>query len=178
MEASYTPRFHDNKRYDSQGGEVAAGVTFDRAPFVNGEIAALWQYRNYADPALANINGLGVRAQLNWMPTEFTRLSLGSDFKINESIAGASTAVRQWSADFGYEQLIHDDVTLFAGADVLIEDGANGDDITLGSDAGVRWYLNRSFGLSLAYENQFSFGGAKSNDYSDHRVIASILLRP
>ncbi len=184
IETTYAPRYHDHKRdaagvlRNSQGGEIAAGVAFDRSPFLNGELAALWQHRNFEDSSLSSINAFGMRGQIAWMPTDFTRLTLGSDVEISESVAGSSRAVRQWSADLGFETSIHDGFTLFADANGLIEDGVSGDEFTIGSDAGLRWMVNPYLGLSLAYENEFSFGGKASDDYSDHRMIASVLLSP
>jgi hypothetical protein len=173
IELGYAPRFHDNDALDSEGWDIAAGVAFDRTPFLTGEIAARWLKRSYDDSDIGTVDALGLSGQLAWTPTDLTRITVGAGLDIDDDAGGAS---RTWSAELRAEHEVNDYYSVFAGLDAEVDDGTSGTDYAIGSDLGMRWTFNRYMGVVLAYQNEFSFGGQPSDDFSDHRLIASLLL--
>jgi hypothetical protein len=171
---TYAPRLFDRNgsRRNSHGGSVAAGVVFDRAPFVSGSLAATYQVRDFDD---GTIGAFGVAGSMTWTPTDFTVITATSGVDINEN--GAASASRNWTAALGFSHSLSDDFSVFADASLDIEDGAGPADVTLTSDVGVRWQANPYLAWSLAYGTEFFVGGGAGDDYDDHRVTASVILR-
>ena len=176
-EVSYAPRFFDRSGSprNSHGGAVALGVEFDHAPFITGSLAATYQHRDFEDQDQDSIGAFGVAGSVAWTPTDFTTVTAQSAVDIEE--AGTASPARNWTAELGIEHLIKDDFSLFADANLEVEDGDGPVDVTLGSQIGVRWQLNPYLAWSLAYGNEFFIGGGSGDDYDEHRVIASVILR-
>jgi hypothetical protein len=163
-EVAYAPRIIKGAE-DTQGATVAAGVAFEREPFVTGELAGVYTFQKGEELTQA----FGVRGSATWTPTDFTAFTLSSDVEIEDE------GRKEWTAALDVNYLLTDDITLFAGgsgAVTSLEDQK--DRVTLRSNAGVSWALNANLAWSLRYENLFVFDDEKTDE---HRAIATVILR-
>ncbi len=164
VEGTYSPRIIKGER-DSQGGSLAAGITFEREPFVTGELAAVYTFQESEDLTQA----FGVRGSVSWTPTDFTAIGISSNVEIEEE------GRKQWTGAVDINHQLTDDISVFAGGGGTVTSIKNEKDtISLESNAGVAWTWNENLAWSLRYENLFVLGEDKT---SEHRAIAGVILR-
>lgn len=180
-EATYAPRFHDDRRdrnglkRNSQGVTLRAGFSFDDGAVWSGEVAAKYMVRNYADPALDTLQTAGLDGTITWRPSEIATIALSLGTELNESTLATSSGTRLWTARLAMTEALREnlDARFSLGAD--IEDGEDGTDYTFATGAGLEYKFNPMFSAAADYSGTFFRGSAAGDDWDDHRVIASLI---
>lgn len=182
VEAAYVPRFHDKSsdrngnRRNSQGLRVAAGVTFDDDIW-SGDVAATLELRRFEDDSLGSAALPGVVANVTWRPTDLTRFEFSSGASIGETIAANQSSTQNWNAAVTMTHALRDNVDLIAGSGLALERYAGNSDVTTTALLGANWTMNPFLVWGARYEGTWFNGEAAGSDYTDHRLLASIILR-
>ncbi len=72
---------------------------------------------------------------------------------------------------------LRENIELVAGLRTAIERTSDDTSLTTTGNLGVNWTLNPHVVLSAGYEGTFFNGATAASDYSDHRLLTSIILR-
>jgi hypothetical protein len=178
-EVAYEPRFYDDKRdrngiaRSSHGLRVTAGLTIADDPIWTGEVAANLLYRTYDDATLDDALAPGLSASVTWSPTDLTRFQFNADVSLNETITADESTSARWSAGYTVSHDLRENLTVSAGASVAKETGGS-DTLTLGTELGLSWALNRNVVFGVAYTGDYVYA---SPDRQEHSLIGSIILR-
>jgi hypothetical protein len=184
VEVGYSPRFHfsstdrNGENRDSHGLNARAGLVIDRGPIWSGEAAAVYSVRDYEDRALKTANVLGVDANLTWRPTELTEVTATASTSLDEVTEAGTSATQTWIFGVDAVQAIKENVDIFGGTEVTLEDTSAGTDVTVDTTMGVAWKLNPWATWSASYDATWFNGVGDDGDYREHRVTTGIELRP
>jgi hypothetical protein len=183
LEAAYEPRIHDRQqdrnglKRDSQGLRLSLGVTVNDDPVWTGDVAATLALRDYSDKSLDTVLAPGFAANLTWRPTDLTQFEFNAGASLSETVAADVSAQQNWSFGVTAAHALRDNVSLRAGASLLFERAGGETDVTSVGSVGVDWTLNPFVVLSAGYEGTFFTGAGAGDDYADHRLLTSIILR-
>ena len=114
----------------------------------------------------------GLSAAMTWRPTDLTRFEFNASISLEETIAAGESATTRWSAGYTVAHDLRENLTVSAGLSLTKESGGN-DTLTLGTDLGLTWAMNRNVVLGLNYIGEYQDG----NGGQDHSLIGSIILR-
>lgn len=183
VEVAYVPRIHDNRHdrnglaRDSQGVSASLGLRIDDDPVWTGEVAVGYLLRSYDDPALETVHAPGVLANLQWRPTELTKIDLSAMLGIEETASATESGTIGWSTGATVTQSVRDNLDLIAAASLGASKSNAGTDYTFGVRAGLEWKLNPFVSWMAFYEGSWYDSAAAASDYDEQRVIASIILK-
>ena len=182
LEAAFTPRFRDDKRdrngleRNSQGYAISAGFQFADDPVWSGEFAATYLFRHYEDASLGWESAPGLVANLQWRPTELTTVDLSASAALEETSIAGEAARSSWDFGATLTHALRDNLDIYGGGTLALEEADGGLDRTFGAKAGLIWRANPYFAWSLGYEGSW-FSGESSDDYDEHRLLAGIILQ-
>lgn len=182
-EVSYAPRFHDRQvdrnglRRDSHGLSAMLGLRIDDDPILTGEAGVTYLVRDYEDPALDTAHAAGLLANLQWRPTELTKVDLSSTLTLGETASILDSATKTWAAKGTVTQALRDNLDLIGGASFSSAQNASGTDKTYGANLGVAWKLNPFVAWSLMYEGTWFDSAAAGSDYDEHQLLAGLILQ-
>jgi hypothetical protein len=182
-EIAYEPRVHDNKldrngvARNSQGLRLSAGVTIADDPIWSGDIAANLELRDYTDDSLATALVPGLVADVTWQPTDLTRFEFNAGASLSETVAAGSSATKTWTAGVTATLALRENLDLSAGIRAELERSSGQSTLTTTGTLGMSWTLNPSLVLGASYEGTFVNGATSGDDYTDHRLLTSIILR-
>ncbi len=131
-EVSYAPRIHDKAadrnglRRDSKGYAGTLGLRIDDDPLWAGEVGLTYLVRDYEDPALATEQAPGLLANLQWRPTELTRVDLSATMDIAETASAGVGGRPTWTASARVTHAISDNVNLLTGLSFSTADSSAG----------------------------------------------------
>jgi hypothetical protein len=182
-EVAYEPRIFDKKqdrnglKRNSQGLRLSAGVSIDDDPIWSGDLAATLELRDYSDNSLNTVLSPGIAANLTWRPTDLTRFEFNAGASISDTVSAGISASKEWTIGYAMAHALRENVDLVSGLTAEFENEAGATDITLTSNVGIEWTLNPFVVLSAGYEGTFFRGAGAADDYTDHRLLTSIVLR-
>ena len=182
VESAYLPRIYDKKfdrfgfRRSSQGYSASAGVIIDNEPFLTGELAATYLFRDYDYAGLASNDAVGLTGNLTWSPTELTKMTLTAGTSLSDTVSATSSSNRVWTVRVDASQALRDNVDLLAGAGVEIEDGSAGNDVTYDTTLGISWKLGPSLAWTASYDATWLDAASSGRSYSEHRVSTGLTL--
>ena len=183
-ELRYAPRFHDQtkdrngQKRNSQGAGGSFGLSFNDSPYWSGELAAGYDYRRYADPALSAASVLGLNGTLIWQPTDLTTIVANSSFSLDESSQSGVSANPTWAAGVDITHAIRDNVSLIAGLSGSLTKTSADLEKSATAKAGIEWLANPNLAANLIFENTWTGASASTEASTDQKLIASIILRP
>jgi hypothetical protein len=183
VEAAYQPRFHDEAqdrngfRRDSDGYLLKAGAALDSSPIWSGELALLYEWRDYDDRRLETLDAVGVTGNVVWRPTEFTTLTYTAATSLDETVSAGSSGTRVYELGASAEHLLRDNVALLAGAGVEfdVRDGPN--DVEFDGTLGVVYRFNPWLAWTASYDFTWFDSGFPQSDYAEHRLTSGIEIR-
>lgn len=183
VEAAYQPRFHDESRdrngfnRDSDGYQIKAGAALDSSPIWSGELALLYEWRDYDDRRLEPIDAAGVAGNIVWRPMEFTTLTYTASTSLEETVSAGSSGTRVYALRADAEHLLRDNVALLAGAGVEfdVRDGPN--DVEFDGNLGVVYRFNPWLAWTASYDFIWFDSGSPQSDYIEHRLTSGIEIR-
>lgn len=185
VEAAYEPRIHFQKRdrngleRSSDGYRFAAGFAFEPSPLWSGELALAYRLRDYEDPDLDSLDVFGLNGRITWRPTELTTLDLSLGTGLNETSSADSSGARSYDARLGVTHDLRDNLTASASAGLTWEDyqGIDQTELTLRTNTGVLWRMNRWIAWTLDYDFIYNDSNQPGEDYYENRVTAGIEVR-
>ncbi|WP_119391928.1 outer membrane beta-barrel protein [Taklimakanibacter lacteus] len=185
VEVGYAPRIHFEDRdrnglnRNSDGYRIEAGVAFEPSPLWSGELGVDYMLRDYADPALSSIDIFGLTGRVAWRPSELTTVDLSLSTDLNETSSADSSGSRVYGARIGIAHDLRDHITLSGSAGVDYEDyqGSDETELTVRSNAGVLWRLNRWIAWTLDYDFIYNDSSLPESDDYENRLTAGIELR-
>ncbi|MEO1015991.1 MAG: outer membrane beta-barrel protein, partial [Pseudomonadota bacterium] len=187
-QGTYIDRNHDEPTIesplnrDSENFEVEAGVDFELASLIRGDIAVGYLRTEFDDPALSAITGVSADAIFEWFVTQLTTVTLNATRQVDASglveTAGRTTTVLGAQVD---HELLRNvllnarvEYTDFDFQDIDRQD----DRIQLG--AGALYKLNRrvQFTADYRYRDENSSGTDADIDFTEHLVMIGVRLFP
>ena len=185
VEAAYEPRIHFQKRdrngleRSSDGYRLAAGVAFEPSPLWSGELALAYRLRDYEDPDLDSLDVFGLNGRVTWQPTELTTLDLSLGTGLSETSSADSSGARSYDARIGISHDLRENLTANASAGLTYEDyqGIDQNELTLRTNTGILWRMNRWIAWTLDYDFIYNDSNQPGEDYYENRVTAGIEVR-
>jgi hypothetical protein len=183
VDAAYEPRLHDKKidrnglRRDSQGLRFATGLAVTDDPIWSGDVAATLELRDYSDDSLETVLAPGVAANLTWRPTDLTRFEFNANTSLAEAASAGVSATQNWTFGVKATHSLRENLELVSGLRGEFEKTNSDTDVTTIGNVGVNWTINPFVVLSAGYEGTFFNSATPGNDYQDHRLLTSIILR-
>lgn len=163
---------------DSDGYEVLGGVNFDITNLIRGEIGAGYLRQSFDDPALPNVNGFGVRANVEWFPTQLTTVNFSAARSAEDSVFAGSSGYLSTRFSAGVDHELLRNLILSAELGYVIEDykGIDREDERWSGTLAATYLMNRHVGVtgSYTYLEQNSSGTAIGRDYNANRVGISL----
>jgi hypothetical protein len=184
IEIAYNPRFHDDAldrsslRRNSHGGSITAGVVLDRGPIWVGEAGLTYSARSYDDAALDTNSAFGLNGNLTWRPTELTSILFNAATTLNESSSPTSSGSVTWSAGAAATHNLRENLDLTAGLNLSLNANELGNDLTTTGKLGVEWQVNPNLSWTAGYDVTWFNADNNAQDWTDHRIMTSIVLRP
>jgi hypothetical protein len=147
---------------------LRAGLTYESAPVLKGEIAAGWRREIRDDPLLPDLQGFIVDGTLTWSPTRLLNIdvAVSTSFSPTADPASAGSIVYDGTIDAAY-LLRHNVTTHFLSAVSAERFDSGGVNYTYSIGAGLDWKLNRSLIVIGRYAHEwtdFHTGGNRVGD--------------
>jgi hypothetical protein len=182
-EVAYEQRIFNQKRdrngvkRNSHGLRVAAGVSIDDDPIWTGDLAATLELRDYSDNSLNTVIAPGLSANVTWRPTDLTRFEFNAGVDITDTVDAGVAATQTWNIGYAMIHSLWENLDVRAGNRASFDRASGETDVTFTSSVGIDWTLNPQMVLSAGYEGTFFRGDGPTDDYDDHRLLTSIVLR-
>ncbi len=182
-EVAYVPRFHDKRRdrngvkRNSQGLRLTVGTTIADDPIWTGDIALTFDVRDYEDASLRTATSPGVVANLTWQPTDLTRFEFNSGASLSETIAAGESATKTWTAGVKGTHALRENLDVTAGLGFTLERAAGETSTRTTGTLGVNWEMNPYLVWGASYEGTWFNGELAGSDYTDHRLLTSVIIR-
>ncbi len=183
VEASYTPRFHDQtldrnlQKRDSRGLALSAGVTFDDGPIWTGEMALTYLRRSYSDAALDTANAVGLTANVSWRPTTLTTILATTGLSLDDVATQNVSASKNWTSTLDLTQSLRENVDLLVGTSVALQNISNTTDRTTTAKLGLDWKVNPNMTAGITYQGTWFTAGSGTGNYDEQRLMSSIILK-
>jgi hypothetical protein len=182
-EVAYIPRLHDKSRdrngikRDSHGVRLTAGAAIVDDPIWTGDIALTFDVRDYEDSSLRSAASPGVVASLIWQPTDLTRFEFNSGASLSETIAAGESATKNWTAGVTGTHALRENLDVTAGLGFAVEKALGETSTTTTGTLGVNWEMNPYLVWGASYEGTWFNGEVAGSDYTDHRLLARVIVR-
>jgi hypothetical protein len=182
VELATDHRFFDQSRNrfglksDSTGLRAAIGVNFNDSPIWEGSLAATWLWRDYDDGTLSDGTAIGVAGSVIWRPSDFASLTFTTGVGLDDTRDSTDPVSRNWNAALAAAYGVTDQLSFNADAKVELVDGAGPVDFTTDVGLGMEWQANTFVAFALRGENTWFEGGGPGDDYTEQRLIASLIL--
>jgi hypothetical protein len=184
VEGELTERLYDQRVDDSgiarssHGAAVRAGVAFDDAPVLKGEIALGARQEVFDDKALATLSALTIDGSLVWSPTALTAITTSIATLINPSTSPTSSGSIIYDASVDLAYAYRRNLTLDWTAGVRNEQfqGA-GRDWTYRLGAAATWRINRNLQLTSGYVHEWLDNSTAGRDYASDTLRVDLRLQ-
>ena len=166
---------------NSSGYDVAVGANFDLTRVIRGEVQVGYMSQGYRSSAFKDINGVSVRAAVDWFPTEITTVNLSASRTIEEAAIENASGYLATSGGLRVDHELLRNVLLSARGGYEYDEyrGIDRNDKRPSAGVSATYLLNRKIGLTVAYDylKLTSSGVDKVPNYSDNRVTGSLTLQ-
>ena len=184
-EAGYTPRFHKKTRdrngskRNSQGLVASTGFGFNLTPIWDGEIALVFEHRNFEDRQLGNLNAIGVNATLNWRPSQLTTATLVSTTSVDESTTAGVSGVRNYDLSLAISHRLRENLTGNLNFGFNYDDfvGSQSDDMNFTAQVGFTYSILRELEWVANYQFSYFKSGTPDGDYRENRFTTGVRFR-
>lgn len=168
---------------DRSGDElrVIAGAAFDVTPLIRTRLGAGYLTRSYDQQGLPSVSGLAFDAQVDYLFSELTTISLAARRDVRDAVVTGSTSYTssRASAEIDHELLRH--LILIARADLEKDDFAriDRDDTLFHVGAGATYTFNRYLVMTpmVDYSNRGSSGAQQGQRFNEIRASVSVAFR-
>jgi len=184
-EVGYSPRFHRQARdrngnnRDSQGVTTSAGLGFNLSSVWDGEIALVFEHRNFEDSELSNINAVGVNANVNWRPSQLTTVTFTSSAGVDESTRVGVSGARNYDLALNFSHRFRENFTGTFGLGFNYDDfvGSSDDDMYFTVQAGFAYAIMRELEWVANYQLVYFESGTLGGSYSENRISTGFRFR-
>lgn len=157
---------------DNDGYEIRAGARVDLTALMFGDVYVGYFSRDYDDPSLKTLDGVGAGLDLTWNATSLTTVKAGINRGISEttlsSASGNLTTALNASVD--HELLRNLILSGRLGVSRDEYEGTSREDDYLRAGVGGKYMLNRNFYLTLQYDYITRDSSNAGSDY-DRNVV-------
>ena len=180
---------------DSEGYTFDVGAEFDVTQLIRGEVGVGYFSRDYDDPAFEKAEGVGVRASLEWFPTELTTVSLTAERDAEESAFIAAGGFVSTEVVARVDRELRRNLLAYAFAGYGTQDypdqlsrstdGTPYDQEVerYGGGVGLEYFANRHVSVRGGYTYEAQdvgtdvFEGGFDTDYDAHQVLVTVSLK-
>lgn len=182
---SYVPRIHKKTRdrngirRDSQGITGSTGIGFNLSPIWDGEVALVYEYRNFKDNSLDSINAVGLNATINWRPTQLTTVSFVSATNLDESSTAGISGTRNYDLALNLSHRFRDNLTGTLSFGLNYDDfvGTGNDDLYYTVNTGFAYTIRREMQWIANYQFTHFKSGTPGDSYTENRISTGIRFR-
>jgi hypothetical protein len=114
---------------------------------------------------------------VTWRPTDLTRFEFNTGATVAETVVAGSSANRSWNGNLDMVHALRDNVDLTAGLGLSLDKTSTGTDWTTSTRIGVSWLVNPYLTWTAGYDGTYFNGAGSANNYQEHRVLSSIILK-
>jgi hypothetical protein len=182
-EVAYTPRFHDKRqdrngvKRNSHGLRLSVGASIADDPLWTGDVAMTFDMRDYEDSSLSTVASPGITANVTWRPTDLTRFEFNSGASLAETIASGQGATKSWTAGVVATHSLRENLDVTAGLNLSAEREGGDTSVGVTGTLGVNWEMNPYLVWGASYEGTLFNGSTAGSNYSDHRLLTSVIIR-
>ena len=177
----YRHRTAGTEQRNSNGAEILAGVVFEPAVLVRGEIGVGYLTRNYKSPVFGDFSGFAINGKLEFFPTQLTTVTLTAKREANDAGIPQSTGYISTGGQIGIDHELLRSLILSASVSYDTDDfnGIDRKDKRWGARAFADYQMNRNIALRLSYDylNLSSGGVDRYKAYKDNRVLFGVTAR-
>ncbi|MBC6982487.1 outer membrane beta-barrel protein [Caulobacter sp. 17J80-11] len=166
---------------DSDGYELAVGADFDVSDLARGQVAVGYLAQQYDAPGRKDVDGLGMRGQIEWFPTQLTTVTFKAERSVEDSGVAGSAGYLSTNGSAQVDWEVRRNLILTAnagwGRDEYKDIDRDDDRVTAGVSAA--WLVNRNVGINLGYQyyDQASSGLDDGPDFKTNRVMTSLIFQ-
>jgi hypothetical protein len=162
---------------DSTGLRASLGVAFNDSPVWEGALAATWLWRGFADASLDSESTIGLAGAVTWRPTDFASLTFTTGVGLDDTRDSADPTSRTWNAGLAASYSLSDVINLNGNASFEIADDAGPADLTTDVGFGIEWQASAYVAFALRGENTWFDASGSADDYTEQRLIGSLILQ-
>lgn len=166
---------------DSSGYQVTAGSIFQITQLIRGDVQVGYLHQDYESPFFSDVNGLALRADVDWYVTQLTNVGFGLTRTVEEA---ADPRASSYVSTAGSVQVDHElRRNIILTALLRYEDdeyrGIDRRDEIWGATISGTYLMNRRVGVTAGYGflQQDSRGVDRVNDFDVHRLSLSLVLQ-
>lgn len=166
---------------DSSGSEFLIGTSFELSALVRGELAAGYIQQDFEEAAFDDVDGFGVRAQLEWFPSELTTINVAAGRTIEDTPTPGVGAFIANSASIGVDHELLRNLILNGRLSWSRDDyqGIDREDTRLGFNVGGTYLLNRNLGVNANFSSldTQSDGARRDQDFTVNKLAVALVAQ-
>jgi hypothetical protein len=154
------------------GATLRAGLAFNDAPVLTGEIALGAGRASFDDKSLATLHALTVDGSLVWSPTALVSVTtnLATSFEPTTDPASSGAVVYDAAVDLAYAYRSNLTIDWTAGLHNEQFQGTGEKDSTYRLGVGTVWKINRNLQLASGYVHEWLASNVAGRDYASDTV--------
>ncbi|MFC7290033.1 outer membrane beta-barrel protein [Hirschia litorea] len=173
-------------RRDAEGYRATVGTNFQLSSLIRGEVAVGYLFEEREDARFEDIEGLAVNADVQWLPTPLTTLSLGVDRYSSDTGQIDIPSALVTSGEVRVDHELKRNILLTASANAGVEefDGNNAiasynqDFYDVGAGAVYKLNPNAHLDFNLRYYNRDSSNETRGRNFDQTIVGVGLKLFP
>ncbi len=185
LEMGADMRIHDRRRddagqkRDSKGAYLEAGVGFSASAIWSGFLGVRAVARDYEDPSLQSVLGVGLVGELMWRPTRLTEVRLQSSFDVDETTDAGVSGVRKYKLTLTPRHALRRNLIVKGTLGLEYSDyvGSRDHEFVLTGGVEVAWRFWREHELVAAYSVERQWSTLAEGDYLENRIALGLRFR-
>ncbi|MDG2333398.1 MAG: outer membrane beta-barrel protein [Myxococcota bacterium] len=168
-----------NPSQDSDGYNVAVGVSSEITNLISGEAYVGYLDQSYDSAAFKDVSGVSFGANLKWEATKLTSVTVTASREVADSTIPGAGGVLYSIGGFGVSHELTPAISLkgdFAYYDANYE-GLPRDDTGYRASAGIDYTLSRMVHLDLTYNFDDRDSNVAGQSYTRNQVTLGVLLQ-
>ena len=164
---------------DSQGYEIQFGFSQEISALFSGEAFIGYRHQQFDEPTFDDESGLSFGADLDWLPTQLTTISLAGRRDLEATDQADAASNFRTSANLSVAHELRRNISLNASLGYTRSDFTDDDrkDDTIDAGLGVTYRMNRWIGLSTGYGYSQRFSTDDDQDFRAQSVRVGLALQ-
>jgi hypothetical protein len=174
-------QYYDRNGYhrDSSGYSINGGMDFTITSLLIGDVSLGYYERDYDDPELRDVDGVGFGAGLTWLPTQLTTVRANVSSSIEDSASSTASGYFRtlYAVRVDHELLRNMQINghlSYSDADyetvVGAPPGSRTNDSVWRAGVGVNYFINRWMWVSASYDFQDMSTNVANDGYKVNRA--------
>jgi hypothetical protein len=161
---------------DSNGWELAGGITIDFGGITFADIYAGYLSQEYDDPGLPTIDGPSFGANVTWNVTQLTTVTFEASRTIEETTLSGAAGALSSDAQLTVDHELLRNLIVSAGArfNYIDYEGISREDDIAGLGLGATYLINRYFNAGLRYSFTARDSNVANADYETQSALLTI----